>query len=187
MKQTLWTIQHIDAYENMKKTGVLHANEQFLFCQDDMRYAYDWIAQQMCTRIGAPPADVEYPVWAWYQWEGKRKRRDLRHAGYAKRGTPMVQIEFEAEETTILLSDFDDWHLVLGNHYIADNEADLDRFYLPGSEESQGEICASWEKVFDLDRYTPNWDCPPERQSIQACVWEVHMSQVKKVEFFTAK
>ena len=46
MKQTLWTIQHIDAYEEMKKTGVLRANEQFLFCQDDMRYAYDWIAQR---------------------------------------------------------------------------------------------------------------------------------------------
>ena len=187
MKQTLWTIQHIDAYEEMKKTGVLRANEQFLFCQDDMRYAYDWIAQQMCTRVVTSPPNVRYPVWAWYQWEGKRKRRDLRYSGYAKRGTPMVQIEFVVEDKNVLLSDFDDWHGVLNNTYIADNQEDFDRFYLPGSEESQEEIYASWEKVFDLDRYTPNWDCPPERKSIQACLWEVHMSQVKKVEFFTAK
>ena len=187
MKQTLWTIQHIDAYKEMEKTGVLRANEQFLFCQDDMRYAYDWIAQQMRTRIGEPPAGVEYPVWAWYQWEGKRKRRDLRHAGFAKRGTPMVQIEFAAEDKSSLLSDFDEWLGVLNNTYIADNQDDFDRFYLPGLEESQEEICASWEKVFDLERCTPNWDYPPERKSIQACVWEVRMSQVKKMQFFTAK
>ncbi|WP_310603404.1 hypothetical protein [Anaerosporobacter sp.] len=27
-----------------------------------------------------------YDVWAWYQWEGKRKRRDIREGGHAKRG-----------------------------------------------------------------------------------------------------
>ena len=25
-----------------------------------------------------PPNDVIYPVWAWYQWEGVRKRPDMR-------------------------------------------------------------------------------------------------------------
>ncbi len=88
MKQKLWTIQHRDAYEQLKTDGVLRANEAFMFGAEQFRFAYDWIAKQMYEKIGVPPEGVHYPVWAWYQWEGKRKRCDLRYSGYAMRGTP---------------------------------------------------------------------------------------------------
>lgn len=107
MKQVLWTIQHEAAWEAFEKTGVLTANEDHLFCENDLRFAYDWLSQQMIQKIGAPPDGVRYPVWAWYRWEGKRRRQDLRRVGCAERGTPMVQITFEAEEGTFLLSNFD--------------------------------------------------------------------------------
>ena len=68
----LWTIQHEEAYREFERTGVLRANNDYLFCEDDFRYAYDWIAQQMAERIGTPPdAETKYPIWAWYKWEGK--------------------------------------------------------------------------------------------------------------------
>lgn len=49
------------------------------------------------------------------------------------------------------------------------------------------EIIASWDKVFDLNRYAPNWDPEPDKRTIQATLWEIRMSQVMKVECFIAK
>lgn len=187
MKQLLWTIQTESAYTEFEKSGILVANENHLFCGEDLRFAYDWMAGQMVNRIGAPPPGIRYPVWAWYQWEGKRKRRDLRQAGYAKRGTPLVQITFEAEPCSFLLSDFDAWHAVLMGQYNAVNEADWDDFYQKHPHPSRNEIEPSWERIFDLSHHTPDWDPTPDKQSIQATLWKIELSQVKGVEHFLAK
>ncbi len=187
MKQLLWTIQTEEAYQEFGKTGILVANEEFLFCGDELRFAYDWMAKQMMKRIGAPPEGVRYPVWAWYQWEGKRKRMDQRQSGYAKRGTPLVQITFEADDDIFLLSDFDAWHNVLANQYVANDEIEWDRFYEEKPQPKQIDVEPSWNRIFDITHYTPNWDCEPEKKSIQATLWKIDMSQVKKVEHFLAK
>ena len=187
MKETLWTIQTEDTFKVFQKTGVLRADPSHLIFDGEFRCAYDWMASQMYKRIGVAPAGVQYPVWAWYQWEGKRKRRDLRQSGYAKRGTPMVQITFEADTKDFLLSDFDDWHIILANHYIADSEQDWEAFYANSGDQKTAEIVASWDKVFDLKRYVPGWDSKPDSRTVQATLWEVRMSQVKKVEHFIAK
>lgn len=187
MKEVLWTIQNESAFETFQNTGVLRADPSHLIFDGDFQNAYDWMASQMRVRIGVAPAGVQYPVWAWYQWEGKRKRRDLRQSGYAKRGTPMVQITFEAEVRDFLLSDFDNWNLILNNCYIAENEQDRDDFYAKHSEYNRKEIVASWDSVFDLTRYTPGWDSEPDKRTIQATLWEVRISQVQKVEHFLAK
>lgn len=187
MKQLLWTIQHEAAWETFEKNGVLVANECHLFCEDDFLFAYEWISQQMIRKIGVPPDGIHYPVWAWYQWEGKRKRQDLRRAGYAARGTPMVQITFEAEENSFVLSDFDSWHCVLNSSFLANNEAEWNDFYDRIPNPARHEIEPLWQRIFDLTRYEPNWDCPPGRKSIQATLWQIKMEQVKKVEHFIAK
>ena len=187
MKQLLWTIQHEAAYSDFEKTGVLVANEKFLFCQDDLAFAYDWMSKQMNARIGNPPKGVKYPIWAWYQWEGKRKRMDQRLSGYAKRGTPLVQITFEADADSFLLSDFDEWHNVLANQYVAIDEADWDWFYGQTPHPQQCDVTQSWERIFDITHFVPKWDCAPEEKSIQATLWKIHISQIKKVEHFIAK
>lgn len=75
----LWTIQHYSAYETMLETGILAANEEHLLCQDELcqdnfRYAYNWMSHKMIEANILPPNKIiHYPVWAWYQWEGKRK------------------------------------------------------------------------------------------------------------------
>lgn len=187
MKKLLWTIQHEAAYREFERSGVLVANEKFLFGGDDLRFAYDWLSNQMRGRIGQPSEGIRYPVWAWYQWEGKRKRRDQRLSGYAKRGTPLVQITFEADVGNFLLSDFDTWHNVLANQYVANDEIDWDRFYAQYPHPKQSDVEPSWERIFDITHFTPNWDCEPERKSIQATLWKIDMAQVKKVEHFIAK
>ena len=187
MKETLWTIQDEAAFEVFQKTGVLRADPNHLIFDGEFQAAYDWMASQMRQRIGAAPTGVQYPIWAWYQWEGKRKRMDLRKSGYAKRGTPMVQITFEADTKDFLLSDFDDWHIILANQYLADNEQDWDDFYASEHHHRNDEVIASWDKVFDLNRHAPDWDTAPENRTIQATLWEIRLSQVKKVEYFIAK
>ena len=187
MKQLLWTIQTEEAFREFERNGVLRANEDYLFCEDYYRFAYDWLSDQMVRRIGAPPEGVRYPIWAWYQWEGKRKRMDQRLSGYAERGTPLVQITFEADPKSFLLSDFDAWHIVLANRYLANNEAEWDKFYEDNPRPCQIDVEPSWARIFDLSRYTPGWDCEPERKSIQATLWQIKMEQVKRVEHFLAK
>ena len=186
-RQVLWTIQHEEAYREFERTGVLRADENHLFCGEDLRFAYDWISRQMKTRIGDPPSDVGYPIWAWYQWEGKRKRRDQRLSGYAKRGTPLVQITFEADPSSFLLSDFDMWHIVLANQYVARSEVEWDQFYSNNPNTTQADVESSWKRIFDLISYTPNWDREPEQKSIQATLWQINREQVLRVEHFLAK
>lgn len=99
----------------------------------------------------------------------------------------MVQITFEADPASFLLSDFDSWHIVLANQFLADNEAEWDKFYENNPKPSQADVEPSWDRIFDLFHHTPGWDCEPDRKSIQATLWEIHISQVKKVEHFMAK
>ena len=187
MKLKLWTLQHEEAYRKMLETGTLRADSEHLFCGEELRHAYDWMAAEMKNRIGKAPEGVNYPVWAWHQWEGKKKRMDLRKAGYADRGTPMVQIEFEADADSVLLSDFDDWHHVLGHMYVADSEEELNHYYSLSEAEKADLLKESWNKIFELNKHTPGWDSPPEQKSIQAVLWEITPSQIIMVEHFWAK
>ena len=192
MKETLWTIQDEVAFREMERTGVLRANEEHLWCGDYYmrRFGYDWIAQQMVKRIGPAPLNVRYPVWAWYKWEGKRTRRDTRDECLGPTGTPMVQIEFEADTDSFLLSDFDKWCCFLaGGGYIAKSEKDKDAFSKLSWEEKDKYYELSWERIFDMDHideYVPYWYGSDEI-SIQATMWQIELSQIKSVEYFVAK
>ncbi len=151
----LWTIQHKAAYLAMLESGVLRADERYVFCQDELRFAYDWIAMEMRQRIGEPPTDVRYPVWAWYQLSGLRKRPVMRaYRNWAKAGTPFVLMTVDVPDKMVLLSDFDMWHIVLANDYLAMREADDKEQY------TEAEKMKSWENVFrynaDATDYWPN-------------------------------
>ena len=76
---------------------------------------------------------------------------------------------------------------MLAKQYLADDEAEWDSFYENNPNPSHADVEPSWDRIFDISRYTPNWDCEPERKSIQATLWQIEMSQVKKVEHFLAK
>ena len=179
----LWTVQHRAAYEQMFQTGTLRANEAHLFCGDELKFAYDWLAAQMRERVGEPPEGVNYPVWAWYQYNGMRKRPDMRgpHRRYRARGTPIVLLTVDVPEKNVLLSDFDMWHCVLNNGYIDVDEAD-DESFCGG----QVEIEQSWRHVLEIETAFELYGGAEER-SIQATMWEIRAEWVKKAEFFTSR
>lgn len=203
----LWTIQHYPAYEKMLETGILIAHEDHLFCQDDFRYAYDWMSNKMLEANLAPPDNVRYPIWAWYQWEGKRKRRDMREGGYANRGEKIVQLTIEVDDKEVLLSDFDLFHYPLHYWYLPLDESDdaafeseytnagftwpdLENFQIQSPEMLlfRERIIKSWDRIFDLGRKDDGWLYGGiETKSIQATLWQVTLKQVVKAEVFIAK
>lgn len=203
----LWTIQHYQAYEHFRKEGILRANENYLFCENNFRYAYDWISQKMVSTGFIQPKDVQYPIWAWYQWEGERKRRDMRKSGYTERGEKIVQLTIEVDDQDIMLSDFDLFHYTLNKWYLPEDENDdleFERRYkacgysfcdlndasihADNMEKFRTEIVSSWDRIFLIDREDNGWLYGKnENKTIQATFWELRMEQVIKAEVFTAK
>ncbi|WP_426349407.1 DUF3841 domain-containing protein [Alloiococcus sp. CFN-8] len=199
MKIKLWTLQHKEAYESLAENGILYVNDEHLLYDENFKEACNWMVKQMEKRIGNKPDYVKYPLWAWYEWDGKQKRRDLRCSGYAKPGTPMVQIEFEIEESKILLSDFDDWNFVLNNDYISANDEDYDTFckelkdkdyeyqdILDLSKQNDS-LNAIREQIFKVNEHYSKWNSSSSSELIQATFWELQAEQIIKVEHFIAK
>lgn len=104
----LWTIQHRKAYEEFLENGVLRGNPEYIE-EEFFKEPYEWMIEQMKKRIGNPPDGVTIPIWAWYQWEGKRKRPDMRSCGrgWGEKSTPIVLLTIDVPNDCVLLSDFD--------------------------------------------------------------------------------
>ena len=185
----LWTIQPLAVYKIIEKRGIYHCD----FSSSWMRYCreqYAWLAVQMRKRIGNPPHGVQYPIWAWYQWEGIRKKPDLRrerwHNGSA--GDKFVCMEIDIPDEEVLLSDFDAWSVVLNNGLLSDTEAQdkrIERKYNALSKEKQQIMKEkNWEGVFDLSPLDNEWRTRGD--SIQATFWELKRDQIQQVSFFTS-
>lgn len=174
----LWTIQSKKAYESLCENGVLIASKNHAIFEPAFESAYKWLADQMKIRIGVPPEGVIYPIWAWYQWEGKRKRPDMRsHNVTDTPGETIVLLTIDVPEDEVLLSDFDLWHFVLMGACIEDEISDR--------EYSKDEIIESWNKIFDYEN--PVCGDGPLGLSTQATMWQVKKEWVKKAEFFKAR
>ena len=173
----LWTIQHKEAYLKMQSSGVLRADANHLFCEDDFRDAYDWMSCQMKKLISEPPDGVQYPVWLWHTWEGNRKRPDMRRSGYAPSGASIVLLTVDVPDEKVLLSDFDCWHAVLNGNYLATSEED-------DCSHSPEEIAESWNGIFDVSSVNTYYSYS---LSIQATTWEIQKEWIKKAECFTAR
>jgi len=189
------------------KTGLLTASENHLFCEGDFKFAYDWMTEKMKKRKLMPPKGISYPVWAWYQWEGERKRRDMREGGHAKRGEKIVQLTIEIPDKDVLLSDFDLFHYVLNRWHLPIDEQDdtdfeekykslgytwhdLQNFNIQSQEMEylREKITLSWGRIFELEHEDAGWLYgKKDKKSIQATFWELPLERVKKAEIFVAK
>ena len=127
----LVTIQDSAAYDELCVTGVLRCNPKFAewLCEDEFRISYDWLAEQMALRVGKPPEDVVYPIWAWYLLDGKPAKVDLRKTEFNNYQGEHYALTIEIPDEQVLLSDEENWHYVLNNWFIcgAKNEAEYDR------------------------------------------------------------
>lgn len=185
----LWTIQPVEVYDLIQETGVYHCDftkSMLSDCQDQ----YDWLVQEMKDRIGDPPRGVSYPVWAWYMWEGDRKKPDLRRErwGNGWKGERFVCMEIDVPEDRIVLSDFDSWSIILLHGLLSDSEeedARLENEYNSLSEKDKKAYRdKNWEGAFDLTYVDNDW--MHRGDSIQATFWELRKEDIRKIWFFTA-
>jgi hypothetical protein len=197
----LWTIQTEDSWRQLEAGGVLRANRKNV-PEEHSLLAYAWMVEQMKTRIGPPPAPPCFPVWAWYQWQGEKRRKpDLRASGHLERGKRGVRIEFEVPDESVLLSDFELWHFALNYWYLPESDADDERFEaelaahglslykqkpLLIARYHRG-IIRSWERMFDLDWSERGFAAPRPRKSIQATLWELRRDEVRGCTHFLSR
>ena len=185
----LWTSQEEAVYNELLKTGVYRCDLN-LSPMKDCRKQYDWLVRQMKQRIGPPPEQVTYPVWALYQQVGKHRKPDLRRERWAVgcNGERFACLEIEIPDRDVLLSDFDAWCMLLSDFLISDTEQEgccLEAQYeaLSPSEKRRMKD-KNWERVFNLSPLNNGWS--RRGYYIQANFWELRLEQVRDVRFFRA-
>ncbi len=185
----LWTSQEEAVYNELLKTGVYRCDLN-LSSMKDCREKYDWLVRQMKQRIGPPPDKVTYPVWAWYQQQGKHRKPDLRRERWEVGcdGERFACIEIEIPDREVLLSDFDAWCIILSDFLISDTEEEdrcLEAQYeaLSPSEKRRMKD-KNWERVFNLSPLNSDW--MRRGYDIQATFWELRLEQLRDVRFFRA-
>ena len=185
----LWTIQSEEVHDLIQSTGVYHCDFEKTI-MSDCQEQYDWLAREMRNRIGDPPEGVSYPVWAWYMWEGDRKKPDLRRErwGNGWKGERFACMEIDIPEDRFILSDFDSWGIILLHGLLSDSEeedAHLENEYNSLSEENRKAYRdKNWERAFDLTFVDNDW--VHRGDSIQATFWELRKEDIRRVWFFTA-
>ena len=190
----LWTIQPRSLYEKLKIEKILHCEplKSEFITEWGFVPAYDWLAEQMTKRIGAPPDNVNYPFWAWYMLDGENHKPDLRRREFRNYYGEMVCIELEIPDEDVLLSDEVMWHIVLNNGYYGNSsdeaEYEKDKKWFDSlSAQKQNEIKRkSWEKIFEVYPPVEN-DWESRGFYVQATFWELKFSQVKSVRYFMGK
>jgi len=197
----LWTIQSENAWQDLIKNGYLSGTKADV-SDEIWDMAYCWMTGQMKKRLGSRPNAECFPIWAWYQWRGaKRRRPDLRAGGHLAKHETGVRIEFECSENAALLSDFELWHYVLNYWYLPQSVSDDEAFEselankelsffttkpLPDQEYHE-KIVHSWERIFDLNWFQSGLSAPRDQKSIQATIWQVKLEQVRNHTFFKSR
>ena len=178
----LWTSQTIEFYNELMEKGIAYCTRVSEFAQEN-DFAYQWMAQQMKKRIGEPPlSEIKLPVWAWYQYESKKRNKPpLSDGGKTNPGQREMMIEFEAPDEIVLLSGFVLWHHPLNGWDLCVDKRAAKRVdeYLHTDfknkpEEIQKLIVDSWDLIFDLDfRHKCFVTKHKKNRSIQATLWYI--------------
>ncbi len=183
----LWSIRRAEELAELKNCDALRT--QSTKADQHFRAAYNWMSNQLKAHAGPPPDGIVYPIWLWQHCYGTSKSRpDLRTRCLLPTGTAGVRIEVNLPSEKVLLSNFDGWHSVLNNHpYCASDSEyeEMERFIgekgLSHPDVEKVKV-ASWQRIFDLS-LIPD----PLTWSVQGVVWEVPISSIKKVDYFTAR
>lgn len=196
----LWSIQGIEIYNLMMEKDFAYCTKPTWEDDEDFMRAYHWMAEQMKRRIGEPPiGEIEFPIWAWYQYDSAKKKRPPRSPVNVFEGFS-AYMEIEVPDRDVLLSSFTNWHNAL-NGWPLDDWKKIERkvsllekkagTYLRFKDypvEIQREIEESWEPIFDLDRREKMVGRTHKRnRSIQATFWVLRKEYVRSVEFLERK
>lgn len=179
-------------------------------CYDSPEFyvAYTWITEQLRaltpdTADSRPPGPA-LPVWAWlipHQGMGAR-RPDLRRIAS---GQDHAVVGFDAPAHTVLLSDFELWHLPLNGAGCLSQAEDqaVDEFLEargtslravmeqrpndPDQRAAWDLVQRSWQRCLSPDWTAPGWSREAgDPLRVQACVWEIRPEQVVEVKLTRA-
>jgi hypothetical protein len=187
----VWTIQSLEAWQELQQTGVLYGNQKFINL--DFINSYNWILQQMQKRLNNFSGN--YPIWVWI-----KPKPDLRHTGYVTKGRKAVRLELLISEDRILKSDYDAWHCVLNEWYLSltDKESDMFDYELERREikyplflkklpdDLKQQVIDSWERIFDLD-LIKNTEWCSTKQYIQGVVDGIYLNDVVSIKEFIGR
>lgn len=187
----LWTIQPRHIWELIQNEGV-YICDPAKFSMPEFAAQYNWLVERMTEKLGPPPSEVKYPVWAWYKQDGKRAKPDLRRErwGYGPGDEEYCCIEIDLPDEQVFLSDFDAWGIILNNGLLSESEEEdslLDSQY-DSMTPAQQQLFKreNWNRVFDLTPVHSDWIIRGEW--IQATFWVLKKEDVLNVVFFrTAK
>ena len=189
----LWTMQYRHVLDILEKDGVYRTDES-LIDMPEFLSAYDWLCDKLEAK-STRPENVQYPVWAWFRFNSKEKKPDLRHNCYGHRGDEMVCIELEIPDEYVLLSDFDLWHFVLNKWFLPDcfypdygyEDDEKHDAWLKSLTPEQQEIERekSWNRIFDIIPFENDWIA--KGQYVQAVFWEIRKEWVVKTQNFIAR
>ncbi len=196
----LWTIQGIEIYEQLQRAGVAYCTKPVWADDEKFMKAYRWMVDQMRQRIGEPPIKgIEYPMWAWYQYNSAKSNKPPRSPLNIQEGLS-AYMEIEIPDNEVLLSGFMNWHNVLNQWPLTnwkrinkktdllEKEAGKSLDFDDYTVEIQKEIEKSWEAIFDLDRRDEEVGRTHKRNcSIQATFWMLKPENIISVEFLERK
>ena len=196
----LWTIQGIEIYEQMQREGIAYCTKPIMGDEPVFVHAYHWMANQMRKRIGEPPIqNIEYPLWAWYQYNSAKSNKPPKSVNDVPEGVS-TYMEIEIPDKDVLLSEFSNWHAVLNECPLSnwkkidkktdklDKEAGRRLTFHEYPIAIQKEIEDSWEAIFDLERRDKDVGRKHKsNRSIQATFWALKPENIVSVEFFEKK
>ena len=181
----LWTIQSLEVYNIINCVGIYHNDgkkSKLINIMHNDKF-YQWMIMQMKKRIGNPPIQDIYPIWAWHTMNWQHSRPDLRKVEFKSYKKPFVLMEIEISNKDVLLSDEELWNYVLSDTYLSTalTEEEYEKEILEFSKNNkENKIEESWEKIFCLDNKINNgWiriGC-----YIQATFWEIKKENIIKV------
>ena len=196
----LWKIQGIEIYEQLQRDGVAYCTKPVWSDDEKFMKAYRWMVDQMRQRIGEPPIKgIEYPMWAWYQYNSAKSNKPPRSYLDIQEGVS-AYMEIEVPDNEVILSDFMNWHNVLNQFPLTDwkrinkktdlleKEAGKSLRFEDYPVETQKEIEKTWEAIFDLNRRDKEVGRTHKRnRSIQATFWMLKPEYIISVEFLKRK
>ena len=185
----LVTFQTKNALAVLQKTGILQADVDHINLK---KYAvpYGYIVAYMKKKI--PPARNEkYPLWVWVKCGSSSAPRKVKN--YAGKKQDLVKITFEKPDKEVLLSDYMAYSFILSGHIVPKTKKEYEKFLkmiekggisvadLKGVVR-QEKVSRKVKELFPKIEKTWNRIFVLRSNVYQGCVWNIKMSEVKKIE-----
>ena len=184
MKRTVWTKQHKDILNILKKKGRFIAMKEYILQgkEDISRFyfeSYRWYAER-ASKIVDKPEDVHYSIWV-----------SLNKESILGLDPDTVLLEIEIDSDRVVEMDYSKWGYVVNYYYIPENEKDnqrhnelLDKYEIDDSTaymtsfypHIKKEIIKSWDSLFDKSRFN-------SREKV-GTIWEIKSQWIKNITHY---